>query len=79
LTADGVCFTANGAADSAQRITADDLTLLLTGVDDTHADDQDTAERTPKPERGDARRPVLLSARGRRPALRADRHRFLLR
>ncbi|MEV2210392.1 DUF1524 domain-containing protein [Streptomyces sp. NPDC050997] len=46
LTADGVRFTVNGAADSAQRITADDLALLLTGVDDSQADDQDTAERT---------------------------------
>lgn len=45
LTADGIRFTVNGAADPAQRITADDLALLLTGSGDTQADDEDTAQR----------------------------------
>ncbi|MFD7979380.1 DUF262 domain-containing protein [Streptomyces sp. NPDC059071] len=33
LAADGVRFTVNGAADPAQRLTADDLALLLSGAD----------------------------------------------
>ncbi|MER5848708.1 DUF262 domain-containing protein [Streptomyces sp. NPDC002012] len=65
LTADGIRFTVNGAADPVQRVTADDLALLLTGVDDTQADDDGTAHRA-RPEQGDPRRPVLPSARGRR-------------
>ncbi|MFD6889235.1 DUF262 domain-containing protein [Streptomyces sp. NPDC059957] len=34
LTADGIHFTASGAADPAQRLTADDLALLAAGTDD---------------------------------------------
>ncbi|GAA0410919.1 GmrSD restriction endonuclease domain-containing protein [Streptomyces luteireticuli] len=39
LAADGIRFTANGAADPAQRLTADDLALLVT-------DDGDSADST---------------------------------
>ncbi|MFF9115995.1 DUF262 domain-containing protein [Streptomyces massasporeus] len=49
LIADGVRFTVNGAADPAQRLTADDLAVLI-AEDDGQADDEggeDTAQRTP--------------------------------
>ncbi|MBC3989380.1 DUF262 domain-containing protein [Streptomyces sp. AC563] len=58
LTADGIRFTVNGAADPTQRKSADDLTLLITGSDDIQADDEDTAQRT---------------ARGQSEETRADR------
>ncbi|MFB8756944.1 DUF262 domain-containing protein [Streptomyces sp. NPDC059852] len=45
LTADGVRFTATGAADPAQRLTADDLAALLAGTDDDRADGEDTAQQ----------------------------------
>ncbi|MGV9558841.1 GmrSD restriction endonuclease domain-containing protein [Streptomyces sp. NPDC003522] len=44
LAADGVRFTATGAADPAQRLTADDLAALLADTDDDQADDEDTAQ-----------------------------------
>src|SRR5690606_27708635 len=44
LAADGVRFTAAGAADPAQRLTADDLAALLAGTDDDRADGEDTAQ-----------------------------------
>lgn len=44
LASDGVRFTATGAADPAQRLTADDLAALLAGTDDDRADDEDTAQ-----------------------------------
>lgn len=34
LTADGIRFTVTGSADSVQRLTADDLALLVTEDDD---------------------------------------------
>ncbi|MDI9829863.1 DUF262 domain-containing protein [Streptomyces sp. KAU_LT] len=45
LTADGVRFTATGAADPAQRLTADDLASLLAGTDDERANGEDTAQQ----------------------------------
>ncbi|MFJ2566514.1 DUF262 domain-containing protein [Streptomyces sp. NPDC087568] len=44
LTADGVRFTATGAADPAQRLTADDLAALLAGTDDGETDGENTAQ-----------------------------------
>ncbi|MFF9265191.1 GmrSD restriction endonuclease domain-containing protein [Streptomyces longwoodensis] len=44
LTADGVRFTATGAADPVQRLTAEDLAALLAGTDDDRADGEDTAQ-----------------------------------
>ncbi|MFE0448303.1 GmrSD restriction endonuclease domain-containing protein [Streptomyces fungicidicus] len=44
LAADGVRFTATGAADPAQRLTADDLAALLAGTDDDRADGEDPAQ-----------------------------------
>ncbi|WP_020132349.1 GmrSD restriction endonuclease domain-containing protein [Streptomyces sp. 303MFCol5.2] len=46
LIADGVRFTVNGAADPAQRLTADDLALLV-AEDDDRADGDGTAQRNP--------------------------------
>ncbi|WP_285571488.1 DUF262 domain-containing protein [Streptomyces sp. RTGN2] len=47
LSADGVRFTANGAADPAQRLSADDLALLVGGAEDDQADvREDAAQRT---------------------------------
>nr|WP_285554902.1 DUF262 domain-containing protein [Streptomyces hygroscopicus] len=43
LAADGVRFTTTGAADPAQRLTADDLAALLAGTDDDESGDEDTA------------------------------------
>ncbi|MFF9086119.1 DUF262 domain-containing protein [Streptomyces sp. NPDC014991] len=43
LAADGVRFTATGAADPAQRLTADDLAALLAGTDDDDTDGENTA------------------------------------
>ncbi|WP_431955155.1 GmrSD restriction endonuclease domain-containing protein [Actinacidiphila sp. bgisy167] len=49
LTADGIRFTANGAADPAQRLSVDDLALLVGGADDDQAvGKEDTAQRTPE-------------------------------
>lgn len=47
LATDGVRFTANGAADPAQRLTADELALLVTGAD-ARTDGEDTAPRAPE-------------------------------
>ncbi|MFF4867351.1 DUF262 domain-containing protein [Streptomyces sp. NPDC001231] len=44
LATDGVRFTATGAADPAQRLTADDLAALLAGTDDDETDGENTAE-----------------------------------
>ncbi|MGA5383501.1 GmrSD restriction endonuclease domain-containing protein [Streptomyces pseudogriseolus] len=44
LTADGIRFTASGAADPVQRLTADELASLLAGTDDDRADGEDTAQ-----------------------------------
>jgi alkylated DNA nucleotide flippase Atl1 len=44
LTADGVRFTSSGAADPAQRLTADDLAALLAGTDDDETDGEDSAQ-----------------------------------
>ncbi|MFJ2510831.1 DUF262 domain-containing protein [Streptomyces griseoviridis] len=44
LGADGIRFTANGAADPAQRITGDELALLLVDLDDAQADAEDTPQ-----------------------------------
>ncbi|MGA5566110.1 GmrSD restriction endonuclease domain-containing protein [Streptomyces platensis] len=55
LTADGIRFTVNGAADPAQRVTADDLALLLTSADDTEADGEDAAQRTAHGQGGETR------------------------
>ncbi|WP_405959253.1 DUF262 domain-containing protein [Streptomyces sp. NBC_00868] len=44
LTADGIHFTGSGAADPAQRLTADDLALLLGGTSD-EVDGVGTTER----------------------------------
>ncbi|MFI5674343.1 GmrSD restriction endonuclease domain-containing protein [Streptomyces cellulosae] len=43
LAADGVRFTSSGAADPAQRLTADDLAALLAGTDD-ETDGEDNAQ-----------------------------------
>ncbi|MFE7956339.1 DUF262 domain-containing protein [Streptomyces sp. NPDC057413] len=49
LTADGVRFTANGAADPVQRLSSDDLALLVGGAEDDQADgEEDTAQRIPE-------------------------------
>ncbi|CAL2061195.1 MULTISPECIES: DUF262 domain-containing protein [Streptomyces] len=49
LTADGVRFTANGAADPAQRLSADDLALLVGGAEDDQADGEEgTAQHIPE-------------------------------
>ncbi|MEU6010118.1 DUF262 domain-containing protein [Streptomyces sp. NPDC047453] len=42
LAADGVRFTATGAADPAQRLTGDDLAALLAGTDDGETDGENT-------------------------------------
>ncbi|MFG2825894.1 DUF262 domain-containing protein [Streptomyces sp. NPDC048434] len=55
LTADGIRFTVNGAADPAQRVNADDLALLLTGAADTEADGEDAAQRTAQGQGGETR------------------------
>ncbi|TDC76119.1 GmrSD restriction endonuclease domain-containing protein [Streptomyces hainanensis] len=47
LAADGVRFAANGAADPDQRLSADDLALLVAGTDDDQAAGADTAQHTP--------------------------------
>jgi alkylated DNA nucleotide flippase Atl1 len=46
LSADGVRFTVTGAADPAQRLTADDLALLV-AEDDDRAEGEETAQRAP--------------------------------
>ncbi|MEU6815556.1 DUF262 domain-containing protein [Streptomyces sp. NPDC046860] len=46
LAADGIRFTTTGAADPAQRLTADDLAALLAGTDDDRMDGEDTAQGT---------------------------------
>ncbi|GGN36430.1 hypothetical protein GCM10012285_10170 [Streptomyces kronopolitis] len=55
LTADGIRFTVNGAADPAQRVSADDLALLLTGADETEAHGEDAAQRTAQGQGGETR------------------------
>jgi alkylated DNA nucleotide flippase Atl1 len=44
LVADGIHFTATGAADPAQRLVGDDLALLLTGADGDGGEDEDQAQ-----------------------------------
>ncbi|MEU2085004.1 DUF262 domain-containing protein [Streptomyces albus] len=44
LADDGVCFTANGAADPTQRLTADDLALLVSGDEDDRSGDEDASQ-----------------------------------
>ncbi|MFJ5520747.1 DUF262 domain-containing protein [Streptomyces griseoluteus] len=46
LAADGIRFTTTGAADPAQRLTADDLAALLASTDDDRMDGEDTAQGT---------------------------------
>ncbi|MFG3510169.1 DUF262 domain-containing protein [Streptomyces sp. NPDC047821] len=49
LSDDGVRFTAGGAADPAQRLSADDLALLVGGAEDDQADgEENTAQPTPE-------------------------------
>ncbi|MER8094743.1 GmrSD restriction endonuclease domain-containing protein [Streptomyces goshikiensis] len=49
LTADGVHFTAGGAADPAQRLSADELALLVGGAeDDLGVDEESAAQHTPE-------------------------------
>jgi alkylated DNA nucleotide flippase Atl1 len=55
LIADGVRFTVNGAADPAQRVTADDLALLVAGTEDDQADGEDTAQRGREGQDGETR------------------------
>ncbi|MEU7497001.1 DUF262 domain-containing protein [Streptomyces griseofuscus] len=55
LIADGVRFTVHGAADPAQRLTADDLALLV-AEDDDRADGEETAQRTPGSGQGEETR-----------------------
>ncbi|MFG3082488.1 GmrSD restriction endonuclease domain-containing protein [Streptomyces parvulus] len=49
LSADGVRFTASGAADPAQRLSADGLALLVGGAEDDQADGEENAAQ-PTPE-----------------------------
>ncbi|MEU1940902.1 DUF262 domain-containing protein [Streptomyces sp. NPDC020125] len=46
LAADGIRFTISGAADPAQRLTSDDLALLIAGADEDQTDSEDTAQDT---------------------------------
>ncbi|MBV9025715.1 MAG: DUF262 domain-containing protein [Streptomycetaceae bacterium] len=46
LSTDGIRFTATGAADPAQRLTSNDLALLLTSTNSEQADGEDTIQRT---------------------------------
>lgn len=55
LAADGIRFTVTGAADPAQRLTADDLALLVT-EDDDRAEAEDTAQRTTSAGQGEETR-----------------------
>ncbi|MDH6570756.1 alkylated DNA nucleotide flippase Atl1 [Streptomyces sp. SAI-117] len=55
LSADGIRFTVTGAADPVQRLTADDLALLVTEGDD-RTEDEDTAQRTPGGRQGEETR-----------------------
>ncbi|WP_411147505.1 DUF262 domain-containing protein [Streptomyces sp. A30] len=55
LTADGIRFTVTGSADPVQRLTADDLALLVT-EDDDRAEGEDTAQRTPGGSQGEETR-----------------------
>ncbi|MFE5907867.1 DUF262 domain-containing protein [Streptomyces wedmorensis] len=48
LTADGVRFTANGAADPAQRLSADGLASLVGEADDQADGEEDAAQHTPE-------------------------------
>ncbi|GGZ46669.1 MULTISPECIES: GmrSD restriction endonuclease domain-containing protein [Streptomyces rochei group] len=56
LTADGVRFTASGAADPTQRLSADGLASLVGGGDDDRTDSQEkTAQCAPKSQEGETR------------------------
>ncbi|MER6283714.1 GmrSD restriction endonuclease domain-containing protein [Streptomyces sviceus] len=55
LTADGIRFTVTGSADPVQRLTADDLALLVAD-DDDRAEGEDTAQRTPGGSQGEETR-----------------------
>ncbi|MET7688375.1 DUF262 domain-containing protein [Streptomyces sp. NPDC005483] len=54
LTADGIRFTVTGSADPVQRLTADDLALLVAEDDDRES--EDTAQRTPGGSQGEETR-----------------------
>lgn len=56
LIADGVRFTATGASDPVQRLTADDLAALLAGTDGDQADGDDDAQCGTAEARGDETR-----------------------
>ncbi|MEU0949120.1 DUF262 domain-containing protein [Streptomyces canus] len=55
LAADGIRFTVTGSADPVQRLTADDLALLV-AEDDDRAEGEDTAQRTPGGSEGEETR-----------------------
>ncbi|MFG2724821.1 DUF262 domain-containing protein [Streptomyces canus] len=55
LTADGIRFTVTGSADPVQRLTADDLALLVS-EDDDRTEGEDTAQRTPGGSQGEETR-----------------------
>ncbi|MDH6433865.1 alkylated DNA nucleotide flippase Atl1 [Streptomyces sp. SAI-144] len=55
LTADGIRFTVTGSADPVQRLTADDLALLV-NEDDDRTEGEDTAQRTPGGSQGEETR-----------------------
>jgi alkylated DNA nucleotide flippase Atl1 len=55
LTADGIRFTVTGSADPVQRLTADDLALLV-AEDDDRTESEDTAQRTPGGSQGEETR-----------------------
>lgn len=57
LTANGIHFTASGAADPAQRLTADDLALLAAGTDDD-VDGEDTGQDAGEDAQGEETRAV---------------------
>jgi alkylated DNA nucleotide flippase Atl1 len=48
LSDDGVRFTAGGAADPAQRLSADELASLVSDVDDPADSEEDTAQSAPE-------------------------------
>ncbi|WP_234021757.1 hypothetical protein [Streptomyces sp. 351MFTsu5.1] len=55
LTADGIRFTVAGSADPVQRLTADDLALLV-AEDDDRTEGEDPAQRTPSSSQGEETR-----------------------
>ncbi|WP_329227233.1 hypothetical protein [Streptomyces canus] len=75
LTADGIRFTVTGSADPVQRLTADDLALLV-NEDDDRTEGEDTARRTPGGRQGEETPPTGSSASSRRttPPRRSGRY-----